>query len=64
VETDQTATKSLKEQLLERIAQAKAKVVRQPVVERETDEEHFHRVYNDESAWTTISRNRTSILPS
>lgn len=58
-----TVQKSLKEQLLDRIAQAKAKVVRQVIVERETDEEHFHRVYNDPDAWITISRNRTSILP-
>jgi len=53
----------LKEQLLERIAQARARVVRPPVVEQEGDDEHFHRAYSDESAWTTISRNRMSILP-
>ena len=58
-----TATQSLRDQLLTRIAQARARVVRKPVVEHETDEEHFHRVYNDESAWTTVSRNRMSILP-
>ena len=58
-----TATKPLKEQLLERIAQARARVVRPPVVEQEGDDEHFHRAYSDESAWTTISRNRMSILP-
>ena len=59
----ETPTKSLREQLLERIAQARARVVRQPVVDQMSDDEHFHRVYNDESAWTTISKNRTNILP-
>jgi hypothetical protein len=58
-----TATKSLREQLLERIVQVKARVVRQPVVDQETEDEHFRRVYNDESAWTTVSRNKQSILP-
>ena len=59
-----TATKSLRDQLLDRIAQAKTRVVREPVVDQMSEDEHFHRVYNDESAWTTISRNKQSILPS
>jgi hypothetical protein len=59
-----TVQKSLKEQLLDRIALARNNAARPTVVERETDEEHFHRVYNDPDAWTTISRNKMSILPS
>ena len=58
-----TTTKPLREQLLERIAQARARVVRTPVVDQMTDDEHFHRVYNDESAWTSLRQNSLSILP-
>lgn len=56
-----TATASLKQQLLDRMAKMKSDEAKK---NEASDTEHFNRVYNDPEAWTTLNRKGGSILPS